>query len=153
MKRKFLIILIIIVVIVIAAGVYYYVISRNSTGPASIKLTYPRGGETFKIGSTYRIQWATENVQNSANIDVSITTDDSNVLSSISNKYISPDSTYFDWTVSPSIHGLELGGDNYRIVVTIFIPQTYAPGVHVMSILVPKAVADDRSGLLSIVAP
>ncbi|MEK7209264.1 MAG: hypothetical protein AAB677_03320 [Patescibacteria group bacterium] len=105
----------IIIVILIALGLGIYLWSRKSAPPdtkqpARFNLTYPIGGEIFKIGQKVHITW--KNNKNYSVISIQIVVKTKSECPAYTNNgsmgscrgyeiYRGPNNGFFDWTVPP----------------------------------------------------
>ena len=147
-------------VVLVSGGIWYMSSKPPVLGPTgaaastTIRLISPKGGEVFQIGSTYKIQWESENVPQGSRVALTINTgggsdvfqDDLPLVGS------------YDWTV-PSYIGigdvmLPAVGDKYQIKAEILQGPHTTHGPNPPGFPHPELIASSEySGFFSIVKP
>jgi len=90
--------------------------SLNFKVKPDIRVEYPNGGETLKVGKTYKIKWSVKS-DNISKIQLFVFNSSANGIFEIAND-LDANRGYFEWTL-PSLDDLPgIGGKDYQIRIT-----------------------------------
>ncbi|MEK7193738.1 MAG: Ser-Thr-rich GPI-anchored membrane family protein [Patescibacteria group bacterium] len=98
----------------------YFSIGSSSVPPSIVWVISPNGGETLRVGTTYQIRWNGSGYPASAKVVIGFDTTPRSVteIANVTN------SGSYNFTVPPTLNGVNLAGGSYTILVSILNSST-----------------------------
>ncbi len=94
---------------------YFKIVSKPVTPTPSITVLSPNGGESLKMGETYKISWKAVGLSN--NVEIYIRDERAGPSYKLIATEIHPEKFEYSWTVPVDFWGIYTAGDSYKIQV------------------------------------